>query len=70
MNSELDPNRNPAGEKPITDSAHPRDPVLLYKDSGILENPGHIPLWLMAVAVVLAIWGIYYLVAFWSPPPS
>lgn len=67
MNSESDSSRNLAGEK-VTDSPHARDPVLLYKDSGILENRGSIPLWLIAVAVALAIWGVYYLVAFWSPP--
>lgn len=46
------------------------DSVFLYKDSGIKEKPGSIPLWLLAVVAILFIWGIYYLVAFWSPPPA
>lgn len=49
---------------------HPHDPVFYYKDSGIREKPGHIPLWLLAVVIALLIWGTYYLIAFWSPPPA
>jgi hypothetical protein len=70
MNSESDSNRNPSGQKPGAVSPHSPGTVYLYKDSGIQENPGTIPLWLMGVVVALIIWGIYYLVAFWSPPPS
>lgn len=44
--------------------------VFIYKDAGIYEKHGYIPLWLLAVAVVLLIWGVYYLVVYWSPPPT
>lgn len=43
-------------------------PAYRYEVSGIEERLGHVPLWLWAVAVALAIWGGYYLVANWSPP--
>ena len=39
----------------------------LYQSSGIRERPGHIPVWLILVAVALTIWGVYYLVSFWQP---
>ena len=70
MNSEPDSNRNPAGGRQEAASAQPQDSVYLYKDSGIQEKHGSIPPWLMAVAVALIVWGVYYLIAFWSPPPS
>ncbi len=44
------------------------EPVFYYRDSGILERHGKIPLWLVGVVVVLLVWGIYYLVAYWTPP--
>ncbi len=37
-----------------------------YKNSGIRERKGKIPLWIWFVTVVLLIWGVYYLVAFWK----
>jgi len=70
MTSEFDSNRNPAGSGQETNPAHSQDSVYLYKDSGIQEKHGRIPPWLLAVTVALIIWGIYYLVAFWSPPPG
>ncbi len=62
MTSERDPNSGSAGEH--------QNPVVYSKDSGIRERHGRIPPWLLAVAVILLVWGIYYLVTFWSPPPS
>jgi hypothetical protein len=44
------------------------DELFYYKDSGIEERHGRVPPWLWAVAVALMVWGIYYLVAYWSPP--
>lgn len=44
------------------------NPVFLYKDSGIRERHGTIPLWLLGVVAALIVWGVYYLVAYWSPP--
>jgi hypothetical protein len=64
MTNDRDPQGQGAGER----HADTQNPVFYYKDSGIRERHGKIPLWLLAVTVVLIIWGIYYLVAYWSPP--
>lgn len=69
MNNDIDPKRNSAGGKQEPGSLRSTDPVYLYKDSGIQEHHGNIPLWLKGVVLVLLIWGIYYLVAYWAPPP-
>jgi len=42
--------------------------VFVYKDSGIHENRGYIPFWLILVLIALIVWGIYYTVAYWAPP--
>lgn len=55
-----DPKHDIAGEH--------QSSVFYYKDSGIRERHGRIPPWLVAVAVALIIWGIYYVIAFWTPP--
>jgi len=55
-----DPKHGAAGE-------HQRS-VFYYKDSGIRERHGRIPLWLVAVALALIIWSIYYVIAYWTPP--
>ncbi|ALP53267.1 hypothetical protein Tel_08925 [Candidatus Tenderia electrophaga] len=40
----------------------------IYKDSGLVENHGYVPRWLILVAVGLLIWGAYYLYAYWQSP--
>lgn len=45
-----------------------RSEEFIYKDAGIRERHGYIPLWLWLVAAALVAWGIYYTVYFWSPP--
>lgn len=58
-------------EHETEDSSGPRDEretVYSYGDSGIRERHGRVPPWLWAVTVALLAWGIYYLVAYWSPP--
>ena len=39
-----------------------------YEVSGIEERRGRVPAWLAAVIIVLAVWMVYYLVRFWTPP--
>lgn len=40
--------------------------VYLYKDSGIQERHGTVPLWLQLVSYGLILWGIYYTIRYWS----
>lgn len=51
-----------------TGQGEERESVYSYGESGIEERRGHVPLWLWGVAVVLVLWGVYYLIANWSPP--
>jgi hypothetical protein len=53
---------DPAGAPP--DENH----VYTYQSAGIAERKGRVPPWLWVVAMLLAIWGLYYLIAFWNPP--
>lgn len=55
-------------EAPASDAEQPEDSVYRYRDSGIVERHGRIPLWLAVVAVSLIVWGIYYTIRFWSAP--
>ncbi len=59
MNGERDPKAAMGGE---------RNEVFLYKDSGIRERHGRIPPWLVAVAIALIVWSVYYVVTYWKPP--
>lgn len=43
-----------------------RREVYLYKDAGIEERHGAIPLWLQLVAYGLIVWAIYYTIRYWS----
>ncbi|BBJ00603.1 hypothetical protein FGKAn22_22950 [Ferrigenium kumadai] len=54
------------GDKP--NHGDQQESVYSYGVSGIEERHGHVPLWLWGVAVVLVLWGVYYLIANWSPP--
>jgi len=38
----------------------------LYKQSGIRERHGSVPLWLKLVVVALLIWSLYYMIRFWN----
>jgi len=45
---------------------HVNSEVYLYKDSGIRERHGAVPLWLQLVSYGLILWGIYYTIRYWS----
>lgn len=49
-------------------AAHETERPYSYTDAGIQERHGYVPVWLWGVVVALVIWGIYYTVAYWSPP--
>ena len=38
----------------------------LYKEAGIMEGQGKIPLWLKLVAIGLVLWSVYYTIKYWS----
>ena len=44
-----------------------REPLERYGGGEIEVRPGRVNRWLLVVYVVLAVWGIWYLFAFWSP---
>jgi hypothetical protein len=44
--------------------------VYTYESAGIAEREGSVPFWLWIVVVLLLVWGVYYLVAYWNPPPT
>ncbi len=39
-----------------------------YVTAGISEHQGAVPLWLWIVVVSLLVWGLYYLVQYWTAP--
>ena len=38
----------------------------LYEPAGIQERSGSIPTWLKLVALGLILWGLYYMIRYWS----
>lgn len=50
-------------EKPESEE---QEALYLYKDSGIMERHGTVPLWLMLVGIGLIAWTIYYIIRYWS----
>ncbi len=70
MNSETNQPHGSGESQQGTADKHSPQSMFIYKDSGIQERAGPVPAWLWAVFVILIIWGIYYLVAFWTPPPG
>lgn len=54
---------------PVAQERPPGDVVYVYDAAGISEREGRVPLWLWLVVLVLLIWGVYYLVAYWNAPP-
>ena len=54
--------------QPHPEQAPPTHATYTYETAGITEREGHVPRWLWVVVVVLVIWGIYYLVAYWQAP--
>lgn len=67
MESRIQPpeKKQPRAEK-RTAPEPPHGDAYLYRDSGIQERHGNVPLWLKLVSIGLIIWGIYYTVRYWS----
>lgn len=51
-----------------THDATPDDGHYEYISAGIREREGSVPPWLILVMVGLLVWGLYYMLAYWSPP--
>lgn len=47
------------------ESTKTEDETYVYKDSGIRERHGYIPIWLQLVAYALFVWAIYYTIRYW-----
>jgi hypothetical protein len=52
------------------EKAKKADEIFLYRDAGLQERSGYVPYWLKLVTISLIIWSVYYLWAYWSPPPQ
>jgi hypothetical protein len=52
------------GRTPV--DASPEEESYLYRNSGIQERRGAVPLWLQAVCYGLLVWAIYYTVTYWN----
>lgn len=52
------------------ETENPEDPareeIYLYKDAGLIERHGAIPLWLKLVGIGLVVWTVYYTIRYWS----
>lgn len=63
-------NQQPDSDPQPEENQQEKPELFIYKDSGIQERHGHVPAWLWLVVVALIAWGIYYTVAYWTPPPA
>jgi hypothetical protein len=51
--------------KPPDQNTNGEGEIYLYKEAGLRERHGYIPLWLILVAIGLFLWGIYYMIQNW-----
>ncbi|MHB8482975.1 MAG: hypothetical protein ACYDBV_09670 [Nitrospiria bacterium] len=63
--SEKPENETQSFKKSLAEEASNEKPYL-YKEAGITERQGKIPLWLKLVAIGLIVWGVYYTITYWS----
>ena len=70
MNTGPGPADKPAPIAQNADAEGPESPqsIYRYQAAGMAEHKGAIPWWLWIVAVLLAIWSVYYVIAYWNPP--
>lgn len=45
---------------------HDEPGTYVHETAGIRERSGSIPTWLTAMAMGLIIWGVYYVIRYWS----
>jgi len=56
----------PAPESELAEHAQRRGPMHEYARGEIRAYRGIVNKWLLVVYVILAVWGIYYLFAYWG----
>jgi hypothetical protein len=54
------------GHPEWTEAPHAESAVEAFADGEIRSYHGRVDRWLLAVYAVLAVWGVYYLFAFWG----
>jgi len=52
--------------RPVRPETTGEPAIYRYEPSGIRERSGHIPTWLKLVSLGLIVWGIYYMIRYWS----
>lgn len=60
----MPPDRKTVSKLPAEGGGDPG--IYVHESAGIRERSGYIPTWLTFVAVGLIVWGIYYMIRFWS----
>lgn len=65
MSKDSQPQDQAMVSKPPTE-ARDEPGTYVHETSGIRERSGSIPTWLTAVAVGLIVWGLYYMIRYWS----
>jgi hypothetical protein len=58
--------RDDATHPQWTEASHDEPAVQEFADGEIRSYHGGVNTWLLVVYAVLAVWGVYYLVAFWG----
>jgi len=66
----LRPEPKPSGPSKPETPKEIETPAHLEEDyqyvSGIVERVGHVPIWLQLVYYALIVWGVYYIVRYWT----
>src|SRR5713226_793917 len=57
---------NDSGGDRMTNVTGNEEEEYLYEQSGIRERHGAVPLWLKLVVTGLLLWGVYYMIQYWS----
>ena len=65
MSQDSEPQNRAMVSKPPTE-AHGEPGTYVHEPAGIRERSGSIPTWLILVACGLILWGLYYMIRYWS----
>lgn len=65
MSQDFAPQDQASRSKPSTE-ARDEPGTYVHEPAGIRERSGSIPTWLILVACGLMLWGMYYMIRYWS----